>query len=88
MQLEDLNGLHLDEPTPAPDPTVPLHFSSVGHLLNSVTKTWRTHYVTTDLQHAEDIERFVKRPFFLLVGVDGPLMTRFQREKAKSVSFF
>lgn len=57
----------------------------MGKLLNSVTKTWRTNYVTTDLQDAHDIEQFVKRPFFLLVGVDGPLMTRFGREKTKSV---
>lgn len=64
----------------------PLEFLNVGKLLNTVTKTWRTNYVTTDLQDAQDIEQFVKRPFFLLVGVDGPLMTRFWREKAKSVS--
>lgn len=82
-QLPDVNGLQINEIDTTPDSAEPLLFSSVGNLLESVTKTWRTHYVTTDLQCAEDIQRFVKRPFFLLVGVDGPLMTRFEREKAK-----
>lgn len=82
-QLLDLSKLQIDQTTTPPDSAEPLSFSSVDSLLNSVTKTWRTHYVTTDLQRAEDIQRFVKRPFFLLVAVDGPLMTRFEREKAK-----
>lgn len=84
-QLDELHRLHIDDSGSASTTTELIEFSNVDKLLNSVTKTWRTNYVTTDLEHAEDIERFVKRPFFLLVGVDGPLMTRFAREKSKSV---
>ncbi|KAI5450604.1 Deoxycytidine monophosphate (dCMP) deaminase [Naganishia albida] len=84
VNLLDLSKLQIDQTTTPPDSAEPLSFSSVDSLLNSVTKTWRTHYVTTDLQRAEDIQRFVKRPFFLLVAVDGPMMTRFEREKAKA----
>ncbi|KAJ9106978.1 hypothetical protein QFC20_003878 [Naganishia adeliensis] len=69
-----------------PSTSTPLLFANIDSLLNSVTKTWRTHYVTTDLCSASDIQRFVKRPFFLLVGVDGPLMTRFEREKANAAN--
>lgn len=79
-QSRDLSALSLGKPA---NPTQSLVFPDIPTLLTSVTKTWQADYVTTDLHCAEQVEPFVKRPFFLLVAVDGPLMTRFQREKAK-----
>ncbi|GHJ90430.1 hypothetical protein NliqN6_6832 [Naganishia liquefaciens] len=84
IQLSEWNGLCIDDSSSPSKTSNALIFTKFDKLLNSVTKTWRTNYVTTDLEHAHDIEQFVKRPFFLLVGVDGPIMTRFAREKAKA----
>ena len=36
-----------------------------------------------DLKTFDDIEPFLKRPFFALIYVDGPLRLRFERERAK-----
>ncbi|KAJ9099270.1 hypothetical protein QFC21_004151 [Naganishia friedmannii] len=80
----DLGALQLGNAAAASKSAQPLVFPDVNTLLTSVTKTWQVDYVTTDLQCVEQVEPFVKRPFFLLVAVDGPLMTRFEREKAKS----
>jgi len=51
-------------------------------MLDHVTRNWRSNLVTTDLTTYDDIKPFVKRPFFMLLSVDGPLRTRFQRERA------
>lgn len=48
-------------------------------LLDFVTKHWQQNFVTIDLQSKNLIEFFIKRPFFLLVNVDAPLMLRFNR---------
>jgi dCMP deaminase len=42
--------------------------------------------VTLDLQTYEDIQPFVKRPWFMVVYVDAPLLVRFAREQAKYVT--
>lgn len=56
-------------------------------LLDHVTRNWLSHFVTTDLRTYEEIDPFLKRPFFLLVSVDGPLRVRFERERARQVIF-
>lgn len=56
-------------------------------LLDHVTRNWLSHFVTTDLRTYEEIDLFLKRPFFLLVSVDGPLRVRFERERARQVIF-
>ncbi|WVF72448.1 hypothetical protein IAT40_007263 [Kwoniella sp. CBS 6097] len=61
-------------------------FSSRSDLLDFITRYWLSHYVTTDLRSYEDIEPFVKRPFFLCVSVDGPLRIRYAREKGRTSS--
>lgn len=61
-----------------------LTFPDVDVTLSSITQTWQTHYVTTDLTTVEDLDvGFLKRPFFLLVAVDGPILKRFERERRK-----
>ncbi|WVN89023.1 cysteine-tRNA ligase [Cryptococcus depauperatus CBS 7841] len=59
-------------------------FSNPSDLLDYATHNWLSHFVTTDLRTHAEIEVFIKRPFFLLVSVDGPLRVRFEREKARA----
>lgn len=58
-----------------------LCFSSPTELLDYVTKNWRSDFVTSDLYTRALIEPFIRRPFFLLVNVDAPLLERYQRSK-------
>lgn len=64
-----------------------LHFTSADVMLQHVTAHWQTNYVTLDLDTSELISMFEKRPFFLLVGIDAPIMQRWARAKARYVSF-
>ncbi|CAO1618529.1 unnamed protein product [Jaminaea pallidilutea] len=60
-----------------------LTFDSPAQFLAHSTANWRTHFVTVDLQQTVDLEvGFDKRPFFLLVSVEAPLMVRFARRNA------
>lgn len=63
-----------------------LHFTSADVMLQHVTAHWQTNYVTLDLDTSELISMFEKRPFFLLVGIDAPIMQRWGRAKARYVS--
>ncbi|PWN37884.1 uncharacterized protein FA14DRAFT_116879 [Meira miltonrushii] len=57
-------------------------------LLDHVTFNWRDNIVTLDLLTRQDLEiGFDKRPFFLLVGVDAPVMIRFRRMAACMQAF-
>lgn len=58
-----------------------LTFTSPADLLLFVTRNWRFNFVTLDLETKEIIEMFVKRPFFLLVHVDAPILARFHRSQ-------
>lgn len=57
----------------------PSSYPSALSLLNNATKSWRTNLVTTDLQTTDDLDEFLKRPFFLLVGVEAGAMVRWER---------
>ncbi|KAJ7040443.1 cytidine deaminase-like protein [Mycena alexandri] len=57
----------------------PRIFSSPSSLLDYATRNWRLDFVTVDLYTREVIEAFVKRPFFLLLSIDAPLLARFYR---------
>ncbi|KAI0031424.1 cytidine deaminase-like protein [Vararia minispora EC-137] len=56
-----------------------LEFDSPQEMLAFVTKHWQDDFVTIDLINVHAIETFAKRPFFMLVSVDAPLLTRFRR---------
>lgn len=59
----------------------PIAFASRHALLDHATFHWRDNIVTLDLTTRADLEiGFDKRPFFLLVGIDAPVYTRWQRE--------
>ncbi|KAF9486309.1 hypothetical protein BDN70DRAFT_794147 [Pholiota conissans] len=77
-------------PLPSPVPTASpvlnrqsLCFSNTIDLLKFVTQNWQENFVTTDLSTKELIEPFVRRPFFLLLSTDAPLIERFNRSKSR-----
>ncbi|KIY67207.1 hypothetical protein CYLTODRAFT_397583 [Cylindrobasidium torrendii FP15055 ss-10] len=63
-------------------------FGSTDEMLDYVTRNWRTHFVTTSLNTRETVLPFAKRPFFMLINVDAPLMTRFLRSASTSLEEF
>ncbi|KAG8847459.1 Deoxycytidine monophosphate (dCMP) deaminase [Tulasnella sp. 330] len=62
------------------------NFASRSDLLSFATRTWRSNFVTTSLRTRKDIEAFSRRPFFLLLAVDAPVMTRWRRHASKAPS--
>jgi len=76
----------LPEPSPSPILSMvsqqSLYFSTPGELLKYVTENWRNNYVTVDLYTRQLVEPFVRRPFFILLRCDAPLMERFNRSKS------
>ncbi|WWC69645.1 uncharacterized protein I206_103588 [Kwoniella pini CBS 10737] len=73
-------------PLESPSNNSDLKFTSLSTLLDFITRNWLLNHVTTDLISFEDIEPFVKRPFFLCINIDGPILIRFQREREKEKS--
>ncbi|CAD6890512.1 unnamed protein product [Tilletia laevis] len=60
-----------------------LVFDSAEALLEYATVHWREPLLTLDLAAEPDVRAFLKRPFFLLVGVQAPLGVRWQRYQEK-----
>ncbi|KAF2259444.1 hypothetical protein CC78DRAFT_524755 [Lojkania enalia] len=58
-------------------------FADVDALLDFVTLRWRERWVTTDIWDEKVVDALLRRPFFLLVSVDGPLSVRWERFKAR-----
>ncbi|KZO96380.1 hypothetical protein CALVIDRAFT_481517 [Calocera viscosa TUFC12733] len=58
-------------------------FPTPSAMLDHATHNWRQSYVTTSLSTKAALEPFMKRPFFLLLVVDAPLMLRWRRLRAK-----
>lgn len=54
----------------------------VEQVLEKVTKNWRKNYVII-LRDEDALNALCKRPFFLHVTVDGPVLSRFERYKNK-----
>ncbi|KAJ3998521.1 cytidine deaminase-like protein [Lentinula boryana] len=56
----------------------PLIFRNPAEVLDYVTRNWRSNFVTTELKTRGVIEMFIKRPFFMLFSLDGPLLERYR----------
>ncbi|KAL1878284.1 Deoxycytidine monophosphate (dCMP) deaminase [Diaporthe australafricana] len=56
-----------------------LVFSTSDELLEYVTQRWRERWVTTDVMSKEALDAYSRRPFFLLISVDAPLLVRWKR---------
>lgn len=74
-----------DYPSPNPhvqgteDHLEPLIFHSPIAMLDYVTLNWKDNFVTTDLCTRALVGIFIKRPFFMLISVDAPLLVRYSR---------
>ncbi|PWY69164.1 deoxycytidylate deaminase [Aspergillus sclerotioniger CBS 115572] len=60
-------------------PSSQLVFDDSKSLLDFVTKRWQGLWVTTDIRDITILDRFLQRPFFLLVSVDAPMSLRWKR---------
>jgi dCMP deaminase len=61
-----------------------MNFESPSEMLDFATLNWRKHLVTTALpSFGDDLALFTKRPFFLLIRMDAPIMVRWARAKAR-----
>lgn len=54
-------------------------FPDANALLDFVTKRWREHFVTTDIWDERVLDVVYKRPLFILVSVDAPVLVRWGR---------
>ncbi|KAG7452309.1 uncharacterized protein BT62DRAFT_977861 [Guyanagaster necrorhizus] len=88
-----LSFLSLD-PTPIHSPgsfhfksslNMTLTFDTPSAMLDYVTRNWRTRFVTVDLCTREQVERFIKRPFFMLLCIDAPIFDRYRRSNRNSI---
>ncbi|KAG1795742.1 dCMP deaminase [Suillus plorans] len=48
-------------------------------LLDHVTQHWRSNFVTTDLDSDRLVNYFIRRPFFMLISIDAPILQRYHR---------
>jgi dCMP deaminase len=62
-------------------------FTDAEVLLDFVTSKWNENWVTTDIHTDEIAEMYSKRPFFLLVSVDAPVTSRFERFTKQLVKY-
>lgn len=85
-----------DYPSPNPltshvqgteDHLEPLIFRSPIAMLDYVTLNWKDNFVTTDLCTRALVEIFIKRPFFMLISVDAPLLVRYSRLQKRCARF-
>ena len=61
------------------EPQSELVFETPDALLDFATKRWQERWVTTDITEGATLDRFILRPFFLLVSVDAPVSLRWKR---------
>ncbi|KAF9406093.1 Deoxycytidine monophosphate (dCMP) deaminase [Podila epigama] len=54
-------------------------FDTIEEMLDYVTLHWMGHYVTCDVHTVYGISILRKRPFFLLLSIESPMMLRYQR---------
>ncbi|KAK4955154.1 Deoxycytidine monophosphate (dCMP) deaminase [Elasticomyces elasticus] len=56
-------------------------FASVNDLVDFTTANWQKNFCTTSIHSEAVVEALCHRPFFVLVHVDAPISTRWQRFK-------
>ncbi|RAL07555.1 deoxycytidine monophosphate deaminase [Aspergillus homomorphus CBS 101889] len=56
-----------------------IEFENAEALLDFVTKRWQGLWVTTEIWESAVLDRFLQRPFFLLVSIDAPVSLRWKR---------
>ncbi|TQS38227.1 hypothetical protein Golomagni_01274 [Golovinomyces magnicellulatus] len=59
------------------------YFDTTDHLLDFVTKHWQERWVTIDIHSQVTLDKYIRRPFFILISVDAPVYLRWNRWQAK-----
>lgn len=59
-------------------------FDTAEALLDFVTLSWRSRFVTTDIPTEKVLDVFLRRPFFMLISTDAPLLARWQRHTQRA----
>ncbi|KZT62600.1 hypothetical protein CALCODRAFT_533680 [Calocera cornea HHB12733] len=75
--------LSLPDAEDAHPSTTPTTFPTPSAMLAHATRHWHAHFVTTSLTAHADLAQCIKRPFFLLLLVDAPVLLRWRRLRAK-----
>ncbi|KAF4591703.1 Deoxycytidylate deaminase [Ophiocordyceps camponoti-floridani] len=57
----------------------PATFATAEALLDYVTRRWQDRFVISDLQSEVVVDVLARRPFFLLLSVEAPVMVRWRR---------
>ncbi|KDN49149.1 hypothetical protein RSAG8_02502, partial [Rhizoctonia solani AG-8 WAC10335] len=60
-------------------------YSEFNNLLSFVTQHWRKDFVCTSLRDLGMLRACAQRPFFVLLSVDAPVLTRWKRSKEKGI---
>ncbi|QPG73256.1 hypothetical protein FOA43_000564 [Brettanomyces nanus] len=72
-----------------PDRSVDLNlfrsFETITELYSFATSHWSENFVIIKDLTSSDLEKFLKRPFFLLVSVDAPIICRYERYRKSQV---
>ncbi|PNS16112.1 hypothetical protein CAC42_4513 [Sphaceloma murrayae] len=64
----------------------PLSFTTPEALLDHVTASWTTNFVTTSLYSQHILDVLSRRPFFILISVSAPITIRYLRFRARCES--
>ena len=59
-------------------------FDTAEALLDFVTLSWRSRFVTTDVPTEKVLDVFLRRPFVMLISTDAPLLVRWRRHTARA----
>ncbi|RUP46151.1 hypothetical protein BC936DRAFT_147295 [Jimgerdemannia flammicorona] len=62
-----------------------IDFNDVKEMEQFVTKRWREDFVTCHVGDAIAFEKFRKRPFFLLVAIEAPIIVRYHRFQSRQI---
>ncbi|KAG8763342.1 Deoxycytidine monophosphate (dCMP) deaminase, partial [Ceratobasidium sp. 428] len=81
--LEGLGFQNIRHDTPPePHENVTCH-ADFTTLLNKVTQDWRNDFVCTSITNLGMLRSCAQRPFFVLISVDAPILTRWERYKKR-----
>lgn len=59
-------------------------FDTAEALLDFVTLSWRSRFVTTDVPTEKVLDVFLRRPFVMLISTDAPLLVRWRRHTSRA----
>lgn len=59
-------------------------FTNIDDMLDYVTNNWRKHFVISHIEDMDALHKFQKRPFFLHISIDAPILLRYKRHCLKN----